>query len=164
MGDGVGTAPAASWQKPVGISDHKFEGHFLGSRAKRAELAFAFPASPQQHKVDHIGDIDVLRSVKERIGSTYQATCLIPKVGRAVIMFTGLEFRARVVGADGIVVFFFAAKVVGCHFGVPAFTEVILPPVLTVEIDMNEAPVRRNLAHLEHRVIDEAGGHIASAS
>ena len=71
MGDGVGTAPAASWQKPVGISDHKFEGHLLRSRTKRAKLAFAFPASPQQHKVDDIGDIDVFGSVKERIGSTY---------------------------------------------------------------------------------------------
>ena len=113
----VGRVPGAA-QKAVGILDHELERNPTGLRAECPELTLRVAAYPQQHKVDNVGDIDVISRVGEGIWPGKKSLGFTPELPTAIVDI--LVVPEIIIGVDRIVVILRSAEVARGHVRAPA--------------------------------------------
>ena len=125
----VGRVPGAA-QEAVGILDHELERNPTRLRAECSELALRIAAHPQQHKVDNVGDIDVISRVGEGIWPGKKSLGFTPELPTAIVDI--LVVPEIIIGVDRIVVILRSAEVARGHVRAPALAQMVLPPVVAV--------------------------------
>ena len=158
---GIGGAverECGSAEESIGVRQPELEAGARLDRPGAAVLAFRVAVEPDKHEIDELGNIQAV--LDGGVGAAVGAHRFPQLAIRRFRGSRGEVIAEVVVSKDSHVILRLAAEVIREERIVEPLVGVVLSPIGSVHIEMHISSVGIEAAHLQHRVLHEAIGHV----